>query len=126
MNGLQRVSNDIEREVNLPRHLIGKGVLDGRVIAAIKQVSRHEFLPADVRFLANENDPAFIGSGQPISRSYIIALISDLLETKSTDFILETGTVAAPLDYLRYGDCLVISVGLPYSYQECECIERTL
>lgn len=92
MNGLQRMLKDIEMEVNLTRHLIGKEALDGRVMAAIKQVSRHEFLPANYRYLAYDNGPAPIGSGQTISQPYIVALMSDLLGTKPTDTILEIGT----------------------------------
>lgn len=92
MNDLQRMLDDIELEVNLTRHLIGKNALDDRVMAAMKQVPRHEFLPADYRYLAYENGPAPIGSGQTISQPYIVALMSDLLETKPTDTILEIGT----------------------------------
>lgn len=92
MNGLQRMLNDIEMEVELTRHLIGKDALDDRVMAAIKQVPRHEFLPADYRFLAYHNGPAPIGLGQTISQPYIVALMSDLLGTKFTDTILEIGT----------------------------------
>lgn len=92
MKGLQRMMKGIEMEVNLTRHLIGKDVLDDRVMAAIKQVPRHEFLPADFRFLAYDNGPAPIGSGQTISQPYIVALMSDLLDTKLTDTILEIGT----------------------------------
>lgn len=92
MNGLQRMLNDIEMEVNLTRHLIGKDALDGRVMAAMKQVPRHEFLPADYSYLAYDNGPAPIGSGQTISQPYIVALMSDLLDTKPTDTVLEIGT----------------------------------
>ena len=58
MNGLQHMLSDIEMEVNLTRHLIGKDALDERVMAAIKQVPRHEFLPEDLRYLAYNNGPA--------------------------------------------------------------------
>ncbi|MCF7965265.1 MAG: protein-L-isoaspartate(D-aspartate) O-methyltransferase [Methylobacter tundripaludum] len=92
MNDLQRMLNDIEMEVNLTRHLIGKDALDDRVMAAIKQVPRHEFVPADFRFLAYDNGPAPIGSGQTISQPYIVALMSDLLNTKPGDTVLEIGT----------------------------------
>lgn len=92
MNDLQHMLSDIEMEVNLTRHLIGKDALDDRVMAAIKQVPRDEFLPADFRFLAYEDGPAPIGYGQTISQPYIVALMSDLLDTKSTDTILEIGT----------------------------------
>lgn len=92
MNGLQRMLNDIEMEVELTRHLIGKDALDDRVMETMRQVPRYEFLPTNVRFLAYENGPAPIGSGQTISQPYIVALMTDLLNTKSTDTILEIGT----------------------------------
>jgi len=92
MSDLQRMLKDIDMEVTLTRHLIGKEALDDRVMAAIKQVPRPEFLPADYRFLAYDNGPAPIGSGQTISQPYIVALMSDLLDTKPTDTILEIGT----------------------------------
>jgi len=92
MNDLERMLNDIKMEVELTRHLIGKNALDARVMAVMKQVPRHKFLPADFRYLAYENGPAPIGSGQTISQPYIVALMSDLLNTKPSDVILEIGT----------------------------------
>ncbi len=92
MNNLQSMLNDIEKEVRLTRHLIGKDALDNRVIEAIKQVPRHEFLPDDYRFLAYDNGPAPIDCGQTISQPYIVALMTDLLNTQATDTILEIGT----------------------------------
>ncbi len=92
MNDLERMLNDIKMEVELTRHLIGKNALDARVMAVMKQVPRHKFLPADFRYLAYENGPAPIGSGQTISQPYIVALMSDLLATKPSDVVLEIGT----------------------------------
>ena len=92
MKDLQRMLNDIEMEVHLTRHLICKNSLDDRVMAAMKKVPRHEFLPADLRYCAYDNGPAPIGSGQTISQPYIVALMSDLLNTKPSDSILEIGT----------------------------------
>ena len=91
-NDIQRMLNEIEMEVHLTRHLIGKNSFDDRVMAAMKQVPRHEFLPADLRYCAYDNGPAPIGSGQTISQPYIVALMSDLLNTKPADIILEVGT----------------------------------
>ena len=92
MKDLQRMLNDIEMEVRMTSHLIGKKSLDDKVMAVMEQVPRHEFLPADLRYCAYENGPAPIGSGQTISQPYIVALMSDLLNTKSSDIILEIGT----------------------------------
>lgn len=92
MNDLRRMLKEIEQEVKYTRHLIGKDALDSRVMAAMGQVCRHDFLPENLRYLAYKNGPAPIGSGQTISQPYIVALMSDLLNTKATDSILEIGT----------------------------------
>lgn len=92
MKELQRMLRDIEMEVGLTRHITGKDCLDSRVMAAMKQVPRHEFVPVELRYRAYDNGPASIGSGQTISQPYIVALMSDLLNSKPTDIILEIGT----------------------------------
>lgn len=92
MKNLQHMLKEIEMEVNWTRHLIGKDSLDSRVMDAMAQVPRHDFLPEDLRYLAYENGPAPIGSGQTISQPYIVALMSDLLNTNPFDTILEIGT----------------------------------
>ncbi|MDD2661228.1 MAG: protein-L-isoaspartate(D-aspartate) O-methyltransferase [Methylococcales bacterium] len=92
MKDMQRMVNDIEMEIHLTRHLIGKNSFDDRVMAAMKRVPRHEFLPGDLRYCAYDNGPAPIGSGQTISQPYIVALMSDLLNTRPSDIILEIGT----------------------------------
>jgi protein-L-isoaspartate(D-aspartate) O-methyltransferase len=92
MKNLQHMLNDIEMEVYLTRHLIDKNALDDRVMAAMKKVPRQEFLPVGLRYCAYDNSPVPIGSGQTISQPYMVALMSDLLNTKSSDIILEIGT----------------------------------
>ncbi|MDD5320955.1 MAG: protein-L-isoaspartate(D-aspartate) O-methyltransferase [Methylococcales bacterium] len=92
MNNLQRMLNDIEMEVELTHNFIGKDSLDKRVMAAIKQVPRHQFIPEELHYCAYNNGPVPIGSGQTISQPYIVAMMSDLLNTKPTDIILEIGT----------------------------------
>lgn len=92
MNDRTRMLSDIETEVALTRHCIGKDALDARVMAVMGKVPRHEFLPEDLRDLAYCNGPAPIGCGQTISQPYIVALMTDLLNVKPTDVILEVGT----------------------------------
>ena len=92
MKGLDRMVNDVEQEVQLTSHLIGKNSLDPRVMVAMKSIPRQDFLPANFKYCAYENHPAPIGSGQTISQPYIVALMSDLLNTKPSDIILEIGT----------------------------------
>lgn len=92
MNDAKQMLSDIEAEVALTRHCIGKDALDARVMAAMRQVPRHEFLPDDLRDLAYCNGPAPIGCGQTISQPYIVALMTDLIKAQPTDVILEVGT----------------------------------
>lgn len=92
MNNPHRMIKDIEKEVALTRSLIGKDALDSRVMSVMRQVRRHEFLPEDLRYLAYDDSPVPIGSGQTISQPYIVALMTDLLNTEPTDVILEIGT----------------------------------
>lgn len=62
------------------------------VMKAMADIPRHEFVPAEQQALAYENRPLPIGYGQTISQPYIVALMTDLLDLKSTDVVLEIGT----------------------------------
>jgi len=91
VKALNKMLHDINMEVNQTRDFIGKGSLNSRVMTAMGQVLRHNFLPDSLQDLAYENGPVPIGSGQTISQPYIVALMSDLLNTKATDRVLEIG-----------------------------------
>lgn len=88
----QRMIDVIEEEVAYTRHAIGKDHLDARVMDAMRQVPRHEFVPVASQVMAYSNGPLSIGHGQTISQPYIVALMTDLLETDPQDTILEIGT----------------------------------
>ncbi|NWG85990.1 MAG: protein-L-isoaspartate(D-aspartate) O-methyltransferase [Hydrogenophilaceae bacterium] len=90
--GLKAMLSDIELEVELTRHWIGKPALNPRVIAAMTRVPRQRFLPPDMAHLAFRNGPVPIGHGQTISQPYIVALMTDLLEPEADDVVLEIGT----------------------------------
>jgi len=62
------------------------------VMAAMRKVPRHRFVPAQHDSFAYDNRPLPIGEGQTISQPYIVALMTDLLDPKSTDTVLEVGT----------------------------------
>lgn len=79
-------------EVKLTRRMIGKNALSGRVMAAMKQVPREQFVSEQLQPLAFCNGPLPIGAGQTISQPYIVALMSDLLETMPEHTLLEIGT----------------------------------
>ncbi len=62
------------------------------VMAAMGKVPRHRFVPALQGLFAYDNRPLPIGDGQTISQPYIVALMTDLLDPKPTDTVLEVGT----------------------------------
>lgn len=71
----------------------GRGTLAPKVIAAMKKVPRHEFVPEGrLRGSAYENRPLPIGEGQTISQPYIVALMTDLAEIDEDSVVLEVGT----------------------------------
>ncbi len=70
----------------------GRPVLDARVLAAMRKVPRHEFVPGEQKRAAYRNRPLPIGEGQTISQPYIVALMTDLLELPPGAKVLEIGT----------------------------------
>jgi protein-L-isoaspartate(D-aspartate) O-methyltransferase len=70
----------------------GRATLGSRVLAAMNKVPRHRFVPADQEPSAYANRPLPIGNGQTISQPFIVALMTDMLDLKATDRVLEIGT----------------------------------
>lgn len=69
-----------------------RGVTDQDVLDAMERVPRHEFVPDEFKAQSYADRPLPIGYGQTISQPYIVALMTDLLQLKSTDRVLEIGT----------------------------------
>lgn len=69
-----------------------RDVHDTRVLAAMRKVPRHRFVPAAYQAEAYADGPLPIGSGQTISQPYIVGLMSALLHVRPGDRILEVGT----------------------------------
>jgi len=69
-----------------------RGIKDESVINAMLKVDRYKFVPKDIRHLAYSDRPLPIGKGQTISQPYIVALMTELLELKKGDKVLEVGT----------------------------------
>ncbi|MGF1640279.1 MAG: protein-L-isoaspartate(D-aspartate) O-methyltransferase [Rhodospirillales bacterium] len=74
------------------RAQIGKEMLDDRVLEVMARVPRHEFVPAELSAYAYIDRPLPIGYEKTISQPFIIALMTDLAEIRSTDAVLEVGT----------------------------------
>jgi protein-L-isoaspartate(D-aspartate) O-methyltransferase len=70
----------------------GRPGFSDAVMAAMGRVPRHRFVPASQEIFAYDNRPLPIGEGQTISQPYIVALMTDLLDLKPADTVLEIGT----------------------------------
>ncbi len=66
--------------------------IDPAVLAALREVPRHELVPENVRRDAYQNHPLFIGHGQTISQPYIVALMTTLVRPAKHHVVLEVGT----------------------------------
>lgn len=76
----------------LLEELIANGITDARVLAAMKFVPRHLFVPEELRLWAYDNSPLPIGEGQTISQPLVVAFMTQELKLKDTDRVLEIGT----------------------------------
>jgi protein-L-isoaspartate(D-aspartate) O-methyltransferase len=70
----------------------GRATIDPRVLAVMGKVPRHEFVPVELRQYAYVDHPLPIGCDKTISQPFICALMTDLLELRPEDTVLEIGT----------------------------------
>lgn len=81
-----------ERQQMVHAQIEARGVTDARVLAAMRKVPRHRFMPESQRPYAYDDRPLPIGQAQTISQPYIVALMSELAAVKPGDTVLEVGT----------------------------------
>lgn len=81
-----------ERIKMVNRQLQSRDIHDPRVLEAFLKVPRHLFIPEEYRSMAYHDGPLPIGTGQTISQPYIVALMTQLLELKGDEKVLEVGT----------------------------------
>lgn len=72
--------------------IIARGVSDKKVLNALLKVKRHLFVPANQKEFAYEDHPLSIGFQQTISQPYIVAYMTEFLQLKENDRVLEIGT----------------------------------
>ena len=72
--------------------IIARGVKDARVLAVMREVPRHLFVPSHLANQAYSDGPLPIGADQTISQPYIVALMTELLQPEQDDVVLEIGT----------------------------------
>lgn len=79
-------------EKMIESQIVARGIRDTSVISAIREVPRHLFVDEYFRDEAYDDNPLPIGEGQTISQPYMVAVMTELLELKDTDRVLEIGT----------------------------------
>jgi len=87
----QEMLRTIEEEFRLTRNLTGREKPSPAVLDAMRCVPREEFVPESLRREAFANGPLPIGEGQTISQPFIVALMTDLLEPRAGQTVLEVG-----------------------------------
>ncbi len=80
-----------ERARMVERQIAARGIRNPRVLAVMRQIPRHIFIPPPYDKSAYDDNPLPIGNGQTISQPYIVALMTELLDPKPEDTILEIG-----------------------------------
>ena len=70
------------RESMVREQILARGVSDRNVLAALRGVPRHRFVPPPIVWQAYNDHPLPIGNGQTISQPYIVAFMSDLLDLR--------------------------------------------
>lgn len=81
-----------EREAMVRHHIASRGIADRRLLAALRAVPRHYFVPPEIQRRAYEDRPLEIGSGQTISQPYMVAKMTELLKLTPQSRVLEIGT----------------------------------
>jgi len=71
---------------------LGKATLDERVMASMRRVPRHVFVPPAVAPYAYQDMPLPIGFDKTVSQPFIVALMTDLLTPQPHETVLEIGT----------------------------------
>uniref|UniRef100_A0A7V0Z6G7 Protein-L-isoaspartate O-methyltransferase n=1 Tax=candidate division WOR-3 bacterium TaxID=2052148 RepID=A0A7V0Z6G7_UNCW3 len=89
----QNVSNyDIVRRQMVEEQIVTRGIKDSNVIKAMLKVERHKFVPREYERYAYTDGPLPIGEDQTISQPYIVALMTEVLQLKGGEKVLEIGT----------------------------------
>jgi protein-L-isoaspartate(D-aspartate) O-methyltransferase len=81
-----------QRREMVERQIKARGICDRRVLRALLQIPREEFLPPDSRSLSYRDDPIPIGYGQTISQPYMTALMAQCLELQGDETVLDVGS----------------------------------
>ncbi len=81
-----------ERHLMVEEQLKPRGITDQRVLNAMESVPRHLFVDEDLQDRVYDDCALPIGEGQTISQPYMVAVMTELLELKGDEKVLEIGT----------------------------------
>jgi len=80
------------KEIMIEKHIKGRGIKDKKLLKAFDVIDRKAFIDAADYPYAYDDFPLKIGEGQTISQPFMVAFMSDVLNLKPTDTVLEIGT----------------------------------
>ncbi|MBI3880127.1 MAG: protein-L-isoaspartate(D-aspartate) O-methyltransferase [Verrucomicrobia bacterium] len=92
MNSTDDFTESSERMVREQLAAPGRDIANPRVLAAMRDVPRHEFVPPELRGEAYSDHALPIGFGQTISQPFIVAFMTETLDPQPLDRVLEIGT----------------------------------
>jgi protein-L-isoaspartate(D-aspartate) O-methyltransferase len=90
--GRKFISYEYQRKKMVENQIKRRGIADERVLSAMEEVPRHEFVGEGLKGVAYQDGPLPIGMDQTISQPYIVALMSELLDVSEEHKVLEVGT----------------------------------
>lgn len=91
-DSVTQMLNTIEQQTAATASITGRAVLSPAVMQAMASVNRADFVPDNALNRAYDDGPLTIGFGQTISQPFIVALMTDLLDIRPSDRLLEIGT----------------------------------
>ncbi|NQV01676.1 MAG: protein-L-isoaspartate(D-aspartate) O-methyltransferase [Bacteroidia bacterium] len=84
--------NERKRQAMVKEQIQWRGITDSHVLEAMLTVPRHLFVPEPYTSMAYDDTPLPIGEGQTISQPYIVAYMTETLDLRQSDKVLEIGT----------------------------------
>jgi protein-L-isoaspartate(D-aspartate) O-methyltransferase len=89
---MSRIDFKRKRKQMVENQLKVRGIKDKKVLEAMEKVQRHQFVPDHLKLNAYDDEPLPIGNGQTISQPYIVAYMTESLQLKGKEKVLEIGT----------------------------------
>ncbi len=108
-----------ERNAMVDEQLIRRGIRDERVLSAMRKVPRHLFVGKDLQRRAYEDCALPVGEGQTISQPYMVAVMTEALELKGDEKVLEIGTGSG-----YQAAVLAELAGVVYTMERIETLSR--